>query len=195
MKQQTKQKQTSRDKLLDVTFEEVYKYGYGGAATAAILKKAGVPKGSMYHHFKSKKEMVLAMIEERLIPKVREFFDFEMKKDSTALDILAHTLDKISKNKMLIMHGCPLHRLMFEMEALDSDIAKACEDEFEILTTNLARVLKFGMKEGSILEDDPKALAEFFVASSWGLLSRPASTSSEEQFIKDSTLLLNSIKS
>lgn len=191
----TTTKQTSRDKLLDITFEEVYKYGYGGAGTASILKKAGVPKGSMYHHFKSKKEMVLAMIEERLIPKVREFFDFEIKKGSTALDILTSTLKKISKNKMLIMHGCPLHRLMFEMEALDEDIATACEKEFEILTTNLAKVLELGMEEGNIQKDDPKTLAEFFVASSWGLLSRPISTSSEEQFLKDSTLLLNSIKS
>lgn len=191
----TTTKQTSRDKLLDITFEEVYKYGYGGAGTASILKKAGVPKGSMYHHFKSKKEMVLAMVEERLIPKVREFFDFEIKKDSTALDILTSTLKKISKNKMLIMHGCPLHRLMFEMEALDEDIATACEKEFEILTTNLAKVLELGMEEGNIQKDDPKTLAEFFVASSWGLLSRPISTSSEEQFLKDSTLLLNSIKS
>jgi TetR/AcrR family transcriptional repressor of nem operon len=188
-------KHTSRDKLLDVTFEEVYKYGYCGAGTASILKKASVPKGSMYHHFKSKKEMVLAMIEERLIPKVREFFDFEIKKDSTALDVLTQTLKKISKNKMLVMHGCPLHRLMFEMEALDEDIASACEKEFEVLTNNLATVLELGMKEGNIQKDDPKTLAEFFVASSWGLLSRPISTSSEEQFLKDSTLLLNSIKS
>lgn len=191
----TTTKQTSRDKLLDITFEEVYKYGYGGAGTASILKKAGVPKGSMYHHFKSKKEMVLAMIEERLIPKVREFFDFEIKKGSTALDILTSTLKKISKNKILIMHGCPLHRLMFEMEALDEDIATACEKEFEILTTNLAKVLELGMEEGNIQKYDPKTLAEFFVASSWGLLSRPISTSSEENFLKDSTLLLNSIKS
>ena len=49
---------SSRDKLLDVTFNEVYKYGYCGAATANILKKAGVPRGSMYHHFESKKALV-----------------------------------------------------------------------------------------------------------------------------------------
>ena len=71
-------KQTSRDKLLDITFEEVYRYGYCGAGIANILDRTGVPKGSMYHHFKSKKEMVLPMIEERLIPKVREFLDFRM---------------------------------------------------------------------------------------------------------------------
>lgn len=56
-------KPTSRDKLLDVTFEEVYRFGYCGAGTATILKKAGVPRGSMYHHFSSKKVMVMAMIE------------------------------------------------------------------------------------------------------------------------------------
>ena len=187
-------KQSSRDKLLDVTFEEVYKFGYNGAATASILKKAGVPKGSMYHHFKSKKEMVLAMIEERLIPKVRDFFDFEMKKDSTSLEVLTYTLKKISKNKMLVTHGCPLHRLMFEMEALDADIASVCENEFEKLTVNLARVLQFGMKEGSIKQGDAKELAAFVIASSWGLLSRPASSSSEKQFLKDSTFILNSLK-
>ena len=186
-------KQTTREKLLDITFEEVYKYGYNGAGTASILKRAGVPKGSMYHHFKSKKEMVLSMIEERLIPKVREFFDFEMKKDSTALEILTHTLEKISKNRMLVTHGCPLHRLMFEMEALDSDIATACEDEFEHLSEGLAKVLKFGMKEGSIKQGDAKEFAEFVIASSWGLLSRPASSSSEERFLRDSMFLLESI--
>lgn len=41
--QSTITKQTSRDKLLDITFDEVYKYGYSGTGTASILKKAGVP--------------------------------------------------------------------------------------------------------------------------------------------------------
>ncbi len=34
----------SREKLLDAAFLEVYKNGYHGASTAAILKNAGVPK-------------------------------------------------------------------------------------------------------------------------------------------------------
>jgi TetR/AcrR family transcriptional repressor of nem operon len=187
-------KKTSRDKLLDVSFEEVYRLGYCGAGTATILKKAGVPKGSMYHHFSSKKEMVLAMIEERLIPKVREFFDFELKQNSTALDVLEYTLEKMSKNRMLIAHGCPLHRLMFEMGSIDPDIAKACEVEFQNLSQNLAALLAFGMKEGSIKKGDAEALAEFVIASTWGLLSRPLGSSSAEQFLKDTGFLLGTIK-
>ena len=184
------EKRSSRDKLLDVTFEEVYRYGYCGAATATILKKAGVPRGSMYHHFESKKAMVLAMIEERLVPKVREFFDFEMRQDASSLEIIEHTIKKISKNKMLIEHGCPLHRLMFEMGALDMDIANACEREFQHLSENYSKVLAYGMRRGEIKEMDAKDLAEFFIASTWGILSRTPKSSSKKQFLKDVELLM-----
>lgn len=187
-------KRTSRDKLLDVTFEEVYCYGYNGAGTASILKKAAVPKGSMYHHFSSKKEMVLAMVEERLIPKVRKFFNIEMDKDSKALEILKYTMKKISKNNMLVLYGCPLHRLMFEMGTIDKEISEACEKEFYALSKNLERVVILGMKEGSIKKGDAAFMAEFILTSSWGFLSRPISSSSSKQFLQDSQLLLESIK-
>jgi len=190
----SEKKKTSRDKLLDVTFDEVYRYGYCGAATATILKKAGVPRGSMYHHFESKKAMVLAMIEERLIPKVRDFFDFEMKKESSALEIIEHTMKKISKNRMLIKHGCPLHRLMFEMGALDEDIAKACESEFEHLSQKYAKLLAYGIKRGEIKEGDVHDMAGFFIASTWGILSRVPQNSSKEQFLKDMKFLIAGIK-
>jgi len=190
----SEKKKTSRDKLLDVTFEEVYMVGYCGAATATILKKAGVPRGSMYHHFESKKALVLAMIEERLVPKVREFFDFEMKSEMSSLRMIEYTVKKISKNKMLINHGCPLHRLMFEMGALDEDIAKACEKEFEHLTANFANILQYGMENGEIKEGDTQEMAEFFILSSWGILSRMPETSTKEQFLKDSEYLMKAIK-
>ncbi len=181
----SEKKRTSRDKLLDVTFDEVYMYGYCGAATATILKKAGVPRGSMYHHFASKKALVLAMIEERLVPKVREFFDFEIKNDMSALRIIEHSMKKIAKNKMLIKHGCPLHRLMFEMGALDEDIAKACEKEFEYLVEKMEKLLLFGIEKGEIKAGDTLAMSEFFITSTWGILSRMPTSSSKELFLRD----------
>jgi TetR/AcrR family transcriptional repressor of nem operon len=190
----TTNKKTSRDKLLDVTFKEVYRYGYNGASTATILKKAAVPRGSMYHHFPSKKEMVLAMIEERLIPKVREFFSLKFEKEMTAFELLESVFIKVSKNKMLIIHGCPLHRLMFEMDALDSDIALACSTEFDNLSENFQKILSHGMKEGSIKEGNAKKMADFILAGSWGLLSKPAIYSSQEQFREESQYFLEFLK-
>ena len=188
------EKRSSRDKLLDVTFEEVYRYGYCGAATATILKKAGVPRGSMYHHFESKKAMVLAMIEERLVPKVREFFDFEMRVDSSALEIVEHTINKIADNPMLIKYGCPLHRLMFEMGALDVDIASACEGEFAHLVKNYAKVLAYGIKRGEFVEVDATSYASYFIASTWGFLSRTPEQSSKERFLEDVAFIMMGLK-
>jgi len=185
---------SSRDKLLDVTFDEVYKYGYCGAATANILKKAGVPRGSMYHHFESKKALVLAMIDERLSPKVRDFFEFRSDVEMDAFRVLDFTLKKISKNKMLIKHGCPLHRLMFEMGSLDCDIAKACEGEFEYLRDKLVDVLKEGMKKGEIKDGNCVDKAEFFIVCSWGMLSKTPDSSTKEKFLKESEILLELFK-
>jgi len=46
---------TTKDKILDTTFMLVYKYGYNGTSTSMILKECNIPKGSLYHHFNSKK--------------------------------------------------------------------------------------------------------------------------------------------
>jgi TetR/AcrR family transcriptional repressor of nem operon len=180
--------------LLDETFEHNYRYGYAGSSTAKILKEAGVPKGSMYHHFSSKKEMVMAMIKERLIPKVEDFFDFRMQKGASAGEIITHTINKIAKNRMLLAHGCPLHRLMFEMGSLDQDIAALCQKEFETLTKNLAKVIAYGIKRGEFVEEDPLKLAAFIITATWGLLSRLPQDSSSEQFVQESLLLLRAIR-
>lgn len=61
---------TTRDKILDATFKLVYKYGYNGTSTAMVFKECNIPKGSLYHYFKSKKELVLAVVTERIAPKI-----------------------------------------------------------------------------------------------------------------------------
>ena len=58
--------ETTRDKLIHATFDEVFSHGYQGAALSDILAKAGVHKGSMYHFFANKKEISFFIIENLL---------------------------------------------------------------------------------------------------------------------------------
>ena len=187
-------KLTSRDRLLDATFNEVYKYGYAGSSTANILKIAGVPKGSMYHHFASKKEMVVAMIKERLIPKVRDAFLIEINEKSRALDIIIYLFKKISKNKMLVKHGCPLHKLMFEMGSLDDEITELCYGEFLYMRDNFKKVIDLGIEQKTVKEIDSKSLAEHIITSAWGALSIPPKYASKEKFLEDTQHIIEYIK-
>jgi TetR/AcrR family transcriptional repressor of nem operon len=177
-------KPSSRDALLDATFLHVYRHGYHGAATATILREAGVPKGSMYHHFASKQAMVLAMIEERLAPKMQAFYAFDTPPDGDVRAILQHTFETMSQNTPLMTYGCPLHRLMQETRAQNEPIYTACTTIYDDLRTRLAHLLASEHK-------DPTTLAEHIILTTWGLLSRPLDDAPEKAFLEGTKDLIN----
>lgn len=54
---------STRDKLIEVARELIYLQGYEATSVAEILDKAGVNSGSLYHYFKGKEELLLAVLD------------------------------------------------------------------------------------------------------------------------------------
>lgn len=50
-------------KLIQVGMALISTQGYNATGISAVLKQAGVPKGSFYHHFESKEDFGLAIVE------------------------------------------------------------------------------------------------------------------------------------
>ena len=187
-------KQPTREKLLDITFDEVYIHGYTATSVDTILKKAGIPKGSMYHHFKGKKELVLAMVQERLFPKMELFFDFERKEGSSVTDALRGTFAAMSRNKPLITYGCPLYRLMVELSPVDEIFDTLLSTRVVQMQDNLALLLQKGIEDGEFKETLPaKDFAAYILESTWGVLSLSPSLSSSKHFIKHSKFILDTL--
>ncbi len=182
-------KQTTREKLLDYTFEEVYIYGYNATSVDSILKKAKVPKGSMYHHFKSKKELVLAMVRERLFIKMDEFFNY--KEGVSVTQSFHHIFLTMSKNKMLITYGCSLYRLMVELSAVDSDFDKLLTAKAIEIQEGIKSMLLKGIERGEYKESlDVESFSSFILNAVWGILSNSPSLSSSENFINETQYIL-----
>ena len=188
-------KQPTREKLLDYTFEEVYIHGYNATSVDTILTKAGVPKGSMYHYFKGKKELVLAMVKERLFPKMDSFFTYEKKANKSVMDSFRDTFIMVSKNKPLVTYGCPLYRLMVELSATDK--------EFDILLSSKAKQMQEGissllLKGIEIGEFDPsldiESFSAYMLSAVWGILSISPTLSSSKNFINQSQYILNELE-
>jgi TetR/AcrR family transcriptional repressor of nem operon len=53
----------TRDRLLDAALQLVWREGVGAASVDDICEKAGVRKGSFYHFFKSKAELIVAALD------------------------------------------------------------------------------------------------------------------------------------
>ena len=187
-------KQPTREKLLDITFDEVYIHGYTATSVDTILKTAGIPKGSMYHHFKEKKELVLAMVEERLFPKMDLFFDFEPKDEKSVVNALRGTFAAMAKNKPLITYGCPLYRLMVELSATDETFDALLSARVRQMEENLAFLLQKGIENGEFNKIlDTKAFASYILESTWGVLSLSPALSSSKHFLQHSKFILDTL--
>jgi len=189
-------KPNAREKLLDVTFDAIYINGYAATSIDAILKKAGVPKGSLYHHFGSKKALVMAMIRERLFVKIDRFFLFEKKEGQSVMQSIRNTYAAMAKNKMLIAYGCPLYRLMVELSPVDGEFDVLLLQKYEDQHTKLSRLLQQGIVEGEFTSNlQPEAFARYMLSATWGILSLSPTLSSPNSFLEQSRFLLTQLES
>jgi len=178
--------QPTREKILDAVFELVYIYGYSGTSMSMILKKCEIPKGSLYHYFKSKKEMVLAVIKERLTPRMDAFYDFTNDGNKHPLDVLTDAIKKVATKEQLVLYGCPLNRLNQEMSPIDKDFEATITPIYEHVKSKIITLLN-----DTNLQTDINILAEFVIASVWGALSLSPKQSSQERYLDTVTPLIN----
>ena len=54
---------TTKQDLLELGLELLLKHGYTDLGVATLLERAGVPKGSFYHHFENKESFALQAID------------------------------------------------------------------------------------------------------------------------------------
>ena len=116
---------SSRDKLLDVAFDEIYHNGYTATSIDKILKQASMNKGSMYHYFKSKKELGLAVVNEKVNSYIEDKYSVLLKYEENICDELMKLIK--NRNNFDFTCGCKLNNLMQELSPIDEDFKIALE--------------------------------------------------------------------
>lgn len=189
-----KTKKPTRDKILDATFKLVYVHGYNGTSMDMILKMCAVPKGSLYYHFLSKKDVVLAVVKERISPRMNDFYELKQISDEHEINTIINTILKVSQKQDLIKYGCPLNRLNQEMSPVDEDFDR----EINLIYLNIKNKIKV-LLENSNLQNQKEcdSLSEFIVGTVWGSLSLSPNQSSKQRYldsIKHLIIYLKSLK-
>ncbi len=184
----------SRSKLIDATFEEVYKNGYSGTSLGDILEKSGVKKGSLYHHFSSKKDLVLAMIREKFLKRVEENWKELSQSSENIIDTLLLILKNKDKN---FQNGCPLGNVLQECSSLDEDFVKLMDEILNSWGKLFEDALKKAISKNEIQTVDTKAMSLFLIAVYEGaiLMSKRSKSSKEyNECINQLDFFLNSLK-
>jgi len=184
--------QSTREKILDAVFKLVYVNGYNGTSMSMILKECGIPKGSLYHYFKSKKEMVLAVVSERINPRMDDFYQLSVLESQEGIETLVAAILKVSKKEILVSYGCPLNRLNQEMSPVDADFEVAINSVYERLRDKIRLLLENSALDNNV---DKESLSEFIIATVWGSISLSPTQSSNKRYMQTIKHLVNYLKS
>jgi AcrR family transcriptional regulator len=119
-------KSTKRDQLLETAWRLFYRDGYHATGIDRILAEAGVAKMTLYKHFRSKEELILAVLEKRSQLFSESFSRFlQAKKRTPDQQLLAVFEWLIAWIKGKEFRGCFFQKAMAEYQEVQDPIHQA----------------------------------------------------------------------
>ena len=165
-------KKDTRELLLDSAFQTFYKQGFQGANIASILTDVGINKGSMYHFFKSKKELGLAVVKERIERNLIDKYSKIVEEEKSFLKLF----DTLHSAPKTLPYGCPLNKFSQEMLYIDNEFKQLLSHAYEVFEVLITKILE---KE---THTDAKTKAQLIIATYEGALMSYHLNQNEEQF-------------
>jgi AcrR family transcriptional regulator len=114
----------TRQRLLQAAFQEIYHSGFQGSDLEAILDRAGVTKGALYHHFENKEALGYAVVDEVITTMMRDKWLRPLEHAQNPIDALAQIVRSTSTKPEWLHRGCPINNLSQEMSPLDEGFRK-----------------------------------------------------------------------
>ena len=174
---------STREHLIDVGVRLMHEKGYGATGLTDILKAAGVPKGSFYHHFASKEDFAAAALER-----------YGMREREHTASILSDTtippvkrLQRYFTDLVRIygqrgpIPGCMMGRFSLESAAENTRLRKQISGSFSHWQHTIATVIQQAVARKELpASTDPESLAGFLLNSWEGALLRSLAEESDE---------------
>ena len=156
---------TTKQDLLELGLTLLLKHGYADLGVATLLERAGVPKGSFYHHFENKESFGLQAI------------DLYMQRVHAALDAAfgddgREPLDQIRQFFEIVADGykgegylgCLLGGLGQELSGISPTFRKKVEACFTVIARRFEKALERAQGRGQLRKGvEPHDLAELLV--------------------------------
>lgn len=145
-----------REQLLDRAAELFAKHGYARATTAELARAAGVTEPIIYRHFKSKRDLFIALIERT----GKQTLDTWRQDLADATDPAARLKTLIGDNPMVSEQGRAAYRVFLQAitEVDDPDIHRAWSSHIQSLQQFLAMELARAQENRRITRHFPAEL-------------------------------------
>ena len=177
-------KQT-RDRIVDAADQLFYEQGFEHTSFSQIAEAVGISRGNFYYHFKTKDEMLDAVINHRLVRTSSMLDSWEMEGETPSERIRSFINILVMNRVKIKRYGCPVGTLCTELGKLDHPAKNDANELFTLFRTWLRRQF-----EQLGRHDDADELAMHLLAFSQGVATL-ASAFQDEKFISTEVNRLN----
>jgi len=110
-----KKGEENRKLIVEAANQLFYTKGYNQTAFSEVAKAVGIPKGNFYHYFKSKDDLLEAVIDERLAGIRRMLKDWDQEFDDAQKRLLRYAEIPLNEIDGVLRYGCPMGSLNMEL--------------------------------------------------------------------------------
>ncbi|MEB8537363.1 TetR/AcrR family transcriptional regulator [Acidithiobacillus ferriphilus] len=181
----TRNPEQTRSDLLRAAYTEILESGFQAASLERILANTSVSKGALYHHFSTKRDLGLAVIEEVIAPQLATRWFAPFTEHDDPLASLQRILEEKIKmaDESVIRYGCPLNNLIQEMSPLDEGFRHGLQQILDRWVEVMASALADGQLARKVRADvEPEEVALFIVAAIEGCVGLGKNAQSVEAY-------------
>lgn len=180
----------TRTKIMDAAIKLFSNRGYNAASVDDICAEAGISKGAFYHHFKSKQELFLALLDGWLQTIDRAI---EGSKELSAPETFMRMTESFPYIFETAGNNLPMFLEFWLQASRDKKIWDASIAPYRRYHKYFTSLIKKGVDEGSFVEVDPELASRMIVSTAMGLLLQSLldpKGAKWEQVARDSTTML-----
>jgi AcrR family transcriptional regulator len=144
----------TRGQILFAAYKEIHVNGFQSASLSNILKRTGVTKGALYHHFRDKSELGYAVVDEVIDTRIQQSFIHPLTHFDDPIEGFIELIQNAGETFSMtdIELGCPLSVLAQEMAPIDEGFRTRLTRIYQQWHTSIAAVLARGKAEGLIID-------------------------------------------
>ena len=144
---------STRDRIIETADRLFYQQGFEATSFADIASAVGISRGNFYHHFKTKDDILDAVINQRLVNTEQMLDHWEVTGNDPAERIRSFIHILIVNGEKIRKFGCPVGTLSSELAKLNHSAHSDAAGLFTLFRTWLGRqfsALGFGAKSDGL---------------------------------------------
>ncbi|WP_111707616.1 TetR/AcrR family transcriptional regulator [Lutibacter citreus] len=198
--QQELKSEITKQHIVHEAFNLFYKNGFKSTSINDVMKATKMSKGAFYHHYKSKHQLGLEVIELKIQKRVYDGMILPLKEPGHAMEILQSTfLNRIKSFSFYDkQNGCPMNNFINEIGNYESSYQLALKNIVEKWKKELVILIEKGKKQNAIKKEIASEAVAIYLISAFegirGIRKLYDNDSILDQYISGLSLYLNQLK-